>query len=310
MINKNTKLFFIGLSLSVVIAITSIVTITAKAGDMEALNKAFVNFCANSYFTPKNYATAQAERARYVDYLSNSPYAKWQKTPNVIISEYHEFMNIQFNAYISRLMNNIDKLNDPNSVPPAQRKDGSMPQLCDANDKNDPENRDLKTCCSIDNYSTYCVALRLYSDPQYGYKAMSDVLNCRRYDLVQKVESNQIPKGLSSSIASLSSSHYNPFNLLTPNPTLDYANSQIQSAVAYDVAYRSKKIAEQITKAKEAFDQTLSAYDQLRLFWTLHIKYIDIYKNLVQYRDKMAKIRSRVESFPAKYIDASTTKCI
>jgi len=69
-------------------------------------------------------------------------------------------------------------------------------------------------------------------------------------------------------------------------------------------------IDQEIDRAKEALDKTLDAYSQLRMSWKLHEKYIDTFAELVKYRDYLVSIRKQTDTFPFKFIDATTTKCL
>lgn len=75
-------------------------------------------------------------------------------------------------------------------------------------------------------------------------------------------------------------------------------------------ANRIQFIDDEIERAKLALDQTLDAYSQLKTSWQLHIRYIDIFNNLVKYRDQLVNIRQQTDVFPMKFIDATTTRCL
>lgn len=75
-------------------------------------------------------------------------------------------------------------------------------------------------------------------------------------------------------------------------------------------AQRVKFIDEEIKRSKQALDQTLDAYSQLRTAWAMHVKYMDIFADLVKYRDYLVAIRKQTDTFQFKFIDATTTKCL
>ena len=75
-------------------------------------------------------------------------------------------------------------------------------------------------------------------------------------------------------------------------------------------AKRVKFIDEEEARAKTALDQTLDAYNQLRWAWQLHTRYMDIFSELVKYRDHIVALRKNTDYLPMKFIDATTTKCI
>ncbi len=90
----------------------------------------------------------------------------------------------------------------------------------------------------------------------------------------------------------------------TPDP-----GNSIISYMNY-TANRINFIDDEIEKAKLALDQTLDAYSQLKTSWQLHIRYIDIFNNLVKYRDQLVNIRQQTDVFPMKFVDATTTRCL
>lgn len=197
--------------------------------------------------------------------LENSLYSDWSKSPSTLVSEYHANVNKEFNKYIKKMITGTrdfenKKDTDPNSRAPERKPDGSPGD------------------CTADNYSTYCVAYNIYSSPKYGYKALRDILTCRKVEIYDSQVESEKP--------------------------------QYQDAAALAVGAKITGIDTQLDKAKKALDQTLSAYDQLKTAWALHKKYMAVYEKLLQYRDYISEIRRSVEVFPAKFIDASTTKCI
>lgn len=69
-------------------------------------------------------------------------------------------------------------------------------------------------------------------------------------------------------------------------------------------------IDQEVQRAKDALDKTLDAYSQMRMAWKLHVKYMDNFAELVKYRDYLVSIRKKTDTFPFKFIDATTTKCL
>lgn len=189
----------------------------------------------------------------------NNIYANQDLSVEDKMALYHKTINEKFNAYLKMMI----KAGPGN-------QDG-LP----------PEN---ETECSETNYSAFCVAQRLLTDPNYGYMAYHKALTCNKYALFEttKEESEQEGPG---------------------------ADKQYQTAKVLAISARLEGIEREIGSAKRALDQTLAAYNELRSAWPMHKKYVEIYNNLVKYRDKLAEIRSQAEDFPAKFIDATTTKC-
>ncbi|MBU0668203.1 hypothetical protein KJ951_00510 [Patescibacteria group bacterium] len=136
-----------------------------------------------------------------------------------------------------------------------------------------------------DNYSTFCVAHNMLSDEEQGdgYMQYLAALQCRSGDLSEDMNSLAQP--------------------------VEYISGIVQEVAYTTYSIRQGAIEREKNTAKRALDQTLSAYDELKTAWLMHKKYIEIYEALLTYRDKMVEIRHQVEEFPAKFIDATTTKC-
>jgi hypothetical protein len=75
-------------------------------------------------------------------------------------------------------------------------------------------------------------------------------------------------------------------------------------------AKRVQFINEEMVRAKTALDQTVDAYSQLKTAWQMHVQYIDIFSELVKYRDHLVDVRKQTDTFPFRFIDATTTKCL
>ena len=225
--------------------------------------------------------------------MKNSPYADWDKSPATIIGDYHENINKKFNEYIKKMIDNGDKC--------AGVTDEKSP--CVINSSAPPRNKDgTPGTCSADNFSTYCVAATLYSDPSIGYKTMRDIMSCRKYEMY---ETSQQQNAVNSYVTGM---------VLDNSPFWknadEWANTKLQNGRAVAVGAKVQAITDKVLQAKKVLDQTLSAYDQLRLAWSMHKKYIQIYNSLIKYRDLLKEIRRAVETFPSKFIDASSTKCV
>lgn len=136
------------------------------------------------------------------------------------------------------------------------------------------------------NYSTYCVAVNLLE----RYDNFRTALEGKR-NLIFETEQQKSGTQKSAEKALSSAAE------LTLIPTIDRVIS------------RNITTDEQINIAKKTLDQTLSAYDQLRLAWPLHQKYVQIYKDLETFRDNLVKVRQQTDVYPAKFVDVTTSKC-
>ncbi|MEZ4086843.1 MAG: hypothetical protein R3B71_00650 [Candidatus Gracilibacteria bacterium] len=204
---------------------------------------------------------------------SKNIYTNPELSLETIMTTYHERTNEKFNTYIKEMItkqNPESKSVPENSLPPELPDDaGSL----DAMKQFCDENRK--------NYSTFCVAANMISDTTNGdgYLQYAQALNCRRDKIFDTVQNEQ-----------------------QFEQTLQYQK-------ALEVSARVDAINREIDVAKRALDQTLSAYNELKTAWPMHVRFIEIYQDLVKYRDKMIEVRHQVEEFPAKFIDATTTAC-
>lgn len=73
---------------------------------------------------------------------------------------------------------------------------------------------------------------------------------------------------------------------------------------------RVEFINQEIVRAKSALNQTLDAYSQLKIAWQMHVQYMDIFSELVKYRDHLVDVRKQTDTFPFRFIDATSTKCL
>lgn len=69
------------------------------------------------------------------------------------------------------------------------------------------------------------------------------------------------------------------------------------------------KVAEEKANAMKVLDMTVSAYNEFRLAYPLHLKYELITKELYTYVDNLKKLRNSLSSFPAKFINSSSQSC-
>lgn len=187
---------------------------------------------------------------------------------------YHKTINDKFNAYIKLML--AAGPGTPDGLPPAT-----------------PEE------CTESNYSTFCVGRDLLSNPTYGYMAYHKALSCSKYSFFETAKEKNAWDTYMEATSTASQSQ-----------DVQEAESNYQGARVLMISARLEAITREIESSKRALDQTLAAYNELRTAWPLHKKYMEIYKSLVTYRDKISEIRHQAEEFPSKFIDATTTKCI
>ena len=125
--------------------------------------------------------------------------------------------------------------------------------------------------CDENNISTFCLAVKLNED----------LLHLELYLLTQK-----------DSIDS---------SLLESTTTLDEAitvSAQNQEMIEREVEY-----------AKDTLDLVLAVYNQVEVVLPVHKEFVELIKNLEEYRSNLATIRSSIELYPSKFNGATTLQC-
>lgn len=214
--------------------------------------------------------------------------------------EYHKRTNDEFNRYIKLMISSqtaaaeAGSMVDPNSVAP----------------------RDEQECIdNPNNYSTFCVAKNLLSDKEQGdgYMEYSRALSCKRGKLFDTTDEESLWKDWIETSTCLGGVE----SYLPPDKCTEEEEARLEAQIkgtfqaqkVMMVSARLDAIKREIVTSKRALDQTLAAYNELKTAWPMHKQYVQIYKNLVEYRNKLVEVRHHVEEYPSKFIDATTTKC-
>lgn len=229
-----------------------------------------------------------------------NPYDSRKLSTNDIIATYHNNMNEAFNRYIKLMMTNLQSNpDDPNGK--AFHEDGTPFTVEECyNDQN--------------NYSTFCVAANLLG----GYSAACGLAKEGTIALTEDMQAfcdlgadAQAYKGYFNFVAALKNKQQEVFE--TEQEKADWEKKGLQYldsiTAVRKIVSRDTIIKDELSTAKKTLDQTLSAYDQLRVAWPIHLKYVDVYANLEKYRDKIVEIRHSTDSYPSKFIDLTTTSC-
>lgn len=144
--------------------------------------------------------------------------------------------------------------------------------------------------------------------PLYGYLDFVAALKMKQATVfanqaeLQAYQQYQSKPGLTGLVTSV------PQNLATVPGNLGISvYDEISASTSY--FNRTTNINQALDTAKKTLDQTLSAYDQLRMAWPMHQQYVQIYADLVKYRDKIVNIRHETDIFPQKFVDVTTTAC-
>jgi hypothetical protein len=232
----------------------------------------------------------------YTDPATNKKMKPIYNNPDLsaedMITLYHKTMNDQFNAYTKTMIAAESaaavsgRPTPDNGAPPGLDPQTNLPLPCDAA-----------------NYSTYCVAQKLLTNPQWGHMAYQKALDCRAGQLFDNNQQEDLWNQW------IKVSTYPGYTDADKAKVQKQLNDTYQAQKALEISSRLDALTREKSDSKNALDQTLSAYNELRTAWPMHKKYMEIYKSLLKFRDKMVEIRNQVEDFPSKFIDATTTKC-
>jgi len=74
-------------------------------------------------------------------------------------------------------------------------------------------------------------------------------------------------------------------------------------------AQKNVEIDYEVDVARQVMEATVSAYDEYRLAYPMHVKYRKIIDDLIRYKVGLKVIRSKIINFPAKFIDATSVSC-
>lgn len=229
-----------------------------------------------------------------------NPYDSKLLSVNEIIVTYHNHVNETFNNTIKLMLE-------------AQEARAKNPGTSD-----DPNGKPLKSAAEcLDpvnnrNYSTFCLAVILLGGNN-DECLVPDEKKTEDFKKFCELGGGARPlKGYLNFKAALEKKKKNIFETEKDKTKWQKLASDVwDSTTAIGKIFtRNANIDQEIKIAKKALDQTLSAYDQLRLVWPMHVRYKQIYKDLENYRDKIVDIRRQVDLFPSKFIDLTTTKCL
>ena len=265
---------------------------------------------------------------------SRNPYNLPDLSTDDLIIAYHKNINDAFNAYIKLMMNDLVDVasgrSDGRNGKPA-KQDGTP---FTASDCLDPTN--------ANNYSTFCVAVNLLGGDVDQCSVITDDKKTDDYKKFCSLQDNALAlKGYLNYKAALDKKTGGIFD--TAKAQISYVETMVclygfdarsfpvsepitcdpnkiaelqqqaqnleQGQKASDLNINQNRISKEETTSKAALDQTLATYDQLRVAWQMHKKYMQVYQDLTTYRDKIVDIRHQTDLFPSKFLDMTTTKC-
>ena len=225
-----------------------------------------------------------------------NPYDSAKFSVRKILVDYHEHVNKTFNTYIALMLEAQEK----SAKKPGAADDPNGKPLDSAADCSDPANNK--------NYSTFCLSVNLLGGNSDECNDKSGKTRSDDFRKFCELNKGAEPlKGYLNFKAALEKKRNRIFE------TAEEESGQglrTQRGLIATVTGRQETIDKEITIAKATLDQALSAYDQLRLAWPMHVRYKQIYKDLETYRDKLVDIRQQTDAYPSKFIDLTTTKCL
>lgn len=125
--------------------------------------------------------------------------------------------------------------------------------------------------CGEKNVSTYCVSMGAMD----LYLAYVDTLNQMKGFL--------------------------PMENLPANPT---AGNLLNQKTSRDVM-----IDKEYEQARTVMESTIGAYDEFRMAYPTHKKYVSVLNGMIKYKIALAKIKNQILKFPGKFIDATSAEC-
>jgi hypothetical protein len=81
------------------------------------------------------------------------------------------------------------------------------------------------------------------------------------------------------------------------------------NSVYSSISQRNIEISEEINHARKVLMATVSAYNEYRIAYPVHVKNQQIIKGLIKYRKSLSYIRKVVNLLPSKFIDATSAYC-
>lgn len=202
---------------------------------------------------------------------------------------YHEKMNDFFNKKFADFLERVSKnsadtfAQDPRIFAPELTcLDEKNRTDCEKNNNGWKKRNEIETKCK-DNLSSYCVsmvALYRYID----YVEIAKRLSTSLPPIGTTDESMKTWRGLADAIMKQDDDMKKEFGDIKVDKWL-YGDAQ------------------KVMKA------TVTAYDEFKTAYPMHIKYDKIVKDLIKYKQKLKTIRNNVMIFPTKFVDITSITC-
>lgn len=91
-------------------------------------------------------------------------------------------------------------------------------------------------------------------------------------------------------------------------PTVTQAGGSVKAIVDL-VKTRGDEIDKDAKDAKIVLEATLNVYKEFQSAYPMHKKYREIIDSLTKYKIVLGKIREKTDSFPSRFVDATSDKC-
>ncbi len=198
------------------------------------------------------------------------------------VTSYHEEMNDIMNEFTKKLLS----LDDPK-----ERAEKAGPPTCGGEGCANASEAE-KYCDG--NVSTFCLAVQMTNEYMGFREALmgntssshiqwTDDRADHKEKLLENIESSKII-------------------------SLYFSGARIEDSIERLNA-RTDLIQEQVLLAKDVMDVALGTYNQIQMYYELHVAYTGIIGDLETYRDELSKVRKQVEEYPGKFHNVTTTEC-
>ena len=205
------------------------------------------------------------------------------------ILSYHKNINEIFDEHIEKLLSGeVDGDNKP-------KYSTSGPPLDDSGTVVDGE----QFCKSeTTNVSTYCLGFEVLDE----YTAFMVGIETHRSQYQDKIDDEHSDIIKEENQAS-------EYNFWRKNFWFDGLKVVSSEKAINHLSERVALIDEQTALAKDVMVAALDTYDELQIYYALHLQYYGLIEDLEGYRDALSKVRAQVEKYPGKFHDMTTTDC-
>lgn len=91
--------------------------------------------------------------------------------------------------------------------------------------------------------------------------------------------------------------------------SLEDGNSSTIKGRLGELIEKSNAIEKEVDKAKAIMEGTVAAYTEFAIAYPMHRKYQEIINDLLKYKLSLKDVRQKIDLFPLKFIDATSSQC-